>query len=177
MHGTIVTRSAASLPKPACNDQRCELSAVCDRQFLSTAAEALHRILFVTFNWCRPAVAWYPTVFLALIGIAGIATALVSVLYGGRSKPYATFLVVSHSGTLPSCTLFTQTSNQLITVFSPPVVQVGDWGRLGEFNQSLVAEAMASRADKLHPDFVLGMGDNFYPSMHSCSTTLSDLIL
>lgn len=44
------------------------------------------------------------------------------------------------------------------------IVQVGDWGRLGEFNQSLVAEAMASRASKLHPDFVLGMGDNFYPS-------------
>lgn len=43
-------------------------------------------------------------------------------------------------------------------------MQVGDWGRLGEFNQSLVAEAMALRADKLHPDFVLGMGDNFYPS-------------
>ena len=44
------------------------------------------------------------------------------------------------------------------------IVQVGDWGRLGEFNQSLVAEAMASRANKLRPDFVLGMGDNFYPS-------------
>ena len=48
----------------------------------------------------------------------------------------------------------------------PPMVQVGDWGRLGEFNQSLVAEAMAFRADRLHPDFVLGMGDNFYPSRH-----------
>lgn len=59
--------------------------------------------------------------------------------------------------------LSTCTGNQFITVF---VVQVGDWGRLGEFNQSLVAEAMASRADKLHPDFVLGMGDNFYPSRH-----------
>ena len=46
------------------------------------------------------------------------------------------------------------------------MVQVGDWGRLGEFNQSLVAEAMAFRADRLHPDFVLGMGDNFYPSRH-----------
>ena len=44
------------------------------------------------------------------------------------------------------------------------VSQVGDWGRLGQYNQSLVAEAMAFRADKLQPDFVLGMGDNFYPS-------------
>lgn len=57
-----------------------------------------------------------------------------------------------------------QSHNWFSMVFSPHVVQVGDWGRLGEFNQSLVAEAMASRASKLHPDFVLGMGDNFYPS-------------
>ena len=44
------------------------------------------------------------------------------------------------------------------------LLQVGDWGRLGEYNQSRVAEAMALRANKLHLDFVLGMGDNFYPS-------------
>lgn len=105
------------LPKPGCNDQRCKSPAVCDRQSLSRPAEALHRILFVTCTWCQPAVAWYPTVFLALIGIAGITTALVSVLYGGHSRPYATFLVVSHSGTLPSCTLSSHTGNQLITVF------------------------------------------------------------
>lgn len=79
-------------------------------------------------------VACYPTVFLAFIGIAGLTTVLASVFYGGQARPYTTFLVV------------------------------GDWGRLGEFNQSLVAEAMASRADKLHPDFVLGVGDNFYPN-------------
>ena len=42
--------------------------------------------------------------------------------------------------------------------------QVGDWGRLGEYNQSLVAESMAYQAQRIHPDFVLGVGDNFYPS-------------
>ena len=108
--------------------------------------------------------AWYPTVFLALIGIAGITTALVSFVYGGHSRPYATFLVVSHSRTFPSCTSFNTYWQPVYHGLPTRVKQVGDWGRLGEFNQSLVAEAMASRAAKLHPDFVLGMGDNFYPS-------------
>lgn len=79
-------------------------------------------------------VAWYPTGFLAVIVAAGVVTSVVALLFGHSAKPYATFLVV------------------------------GDWGRLGEYNQSLVAEAMTVQAQRLRPNFVLGMGDNFYPN-------------
>ena len=41
-------------------------------------------------------------------------------------------------------------------------VQVGDWGRHGLFNQSLVAQAMGRVAQNL--DFVISVGDNFYES-------------
>ena len=40
--------------------------------------------------------------------------------------------------------------------------QVGDWGRNGIYNQSLVAAAMGRIAGDL--DFVLSVGDNFYES-------------
>ena len=40
--------------------------------------------------------------------------------------------------------------------------QVGDWGRNGLYNQSLVAEAMGRVAEDL--DFVVSVGDNFYES-------------
>lgn len=40
---------------------------------------------------------------------------------------------------------------------------VGDWGRNGEFNQKAVANQMGLEASKHHANFVLSMGDNFYP--------------
>jgi tartrate-resistant acid phosphatase type 5 len=46
----------------------------------------------------------------------------------------------------------------------PRFLVLGDWGRGGEFNQTVVADAMARRAATLHPDFVISTGDNFYDS-------------
>ncbi|OAY32190.1 purple acid phosphatase 17 isoform X2 [Manihot esculenta] len=39
---------------------------------------------------------------------------------------------------------------------------LGDWGRRGEFNQSLVAFQMGRIGEKLDIDFVVSTGDNFY---------------
>eukprot|EP00850_Spirogloea_muscicola_P003518 SM000014S00306 [mRNA] locus=s14:677708:680767:+ [translate_table: standard] len=39
---------------------------------------------------------------------------------------------------------------------------VGDWGRQGMFNQSLIAKQMGIVADKLGIQFVISTGDNFY---------------
>ncbi|CAI5975994.1 unnamed protein product [Closterium sp. NIES-65] len=39
---------------------------------------------------------------------------------------------------------------------------VGDWGRNGDYNQSLVAEAMGRVAAKIDSSFVISTGDNFY---------------
>lgn len=39
---------------------------------------------------------------------------------------------------------------------------VGDWGRRGSFNQSLVALQMGRVAEKLEIEFVVSTGDNFY---------------
>ncbi|KAK9813485.1 hypothetical protein WJX73_001645 [Symbiochloris irregularis] len=41
---------------------------------------------------------------------------------------------------------------------------VGDWGRNGQYNQSLVAAAMAQHARKHKPQFIISTGDNFYES-------------
>ena len=41
---------------------------------------------------------------------------------------------------------------------------MGDWGRNGELNQRSVAEQMAAAARTLDAQFVLALGDNFYPS-------------
>jgi hypothetical protein len=40
---------------------------------------------------------------------------------------------------------------------------VGDWGRKGEYHQKDVANQMGIEAEKIHPSFILSMGDNFYP--------------
>lgn len=40
---------------------------------------------------------------------------------------------------------------------------VGDWGRQGERDQSLVARAMGQAADEVRSRFVVSVGDNFYP--------------
>jgi len=42
------------------------------------------------------------------------------------------------------------------------VMVVGDWGRRGTHNQSLVALQMGKIGDKLDIDFVISTGDNFY---------------
>ncbi|KAF7827537.1 purple acid phosphatase 17-like [Senna tora] len=39
---------------------------------------------------------------------------------------------------------------------------IGDWGRKGEYNQSLVATKMGKIGEKLDIDFVVSTGDNFY---------------
>lgn len=41
---------------------------------------------------------------------------------------------------------------------------MGDWGRQGELNQRDVAQQMAHAARELDAQFVLALGDNFYPS-------------
>jgi tartrate-resistant acid phosphatase type 5 len=41
---------------------------------------------------------------------------------------------------------------------------IGDWGRQGGYNQSDVADAMAAAARGAPPEFVVSVGDNFYPS-------------
>jgi hypothetical protein len=40
---------------------------------------------------------------------------------------------------------------------------VGDWGRNGEFHQKDVAQQMGQEATKINSNFILSMGDNFYP--------------
>lgn len=40
-----------------------------------------------------------------------------------------------------------------------PFSQVGDWGRDGKHNQSLVASAMALKAATFQPDFIVSTGD------------------
>ncbi|TVU24745.1 hypothetical protein EJB05_27199, partial [Eragrostis curvula] len=42
------------------------------------------------------------------------------------------------------------------------VLAVGDWGRRGQYNQSLVADQMGIIGEKLNIDFVINVGDNFY---------------
>ncbi|KAF8650808.1 hypothetical protein HU200_063713 [Digitaria exilis] len=42
------------------------------------------------------------------------------------------------------------------------VLAVGDWGRRGQFNQSMVAEQMGIIGKKMDIDFVVNVGDNFY---------------
>ncbi|KAG8090657.1 hypothetical protein GUJ93_ZPchr0011g28489 [Zizania palustris] len=42
------------------------------------------------------------------------------------------------------------------------VLAVGDWGRKGQFNQTLVATQMGVIGEQLDVDFVLSTGDNFY---------------
>ncbi|EIE18858.1 Metallo-dependent phosphatase, partial [Coccomyxa subellipsoidea C-169] len=44
------------------------------------------------------------------------------------------------------------------------LMQVGDWGRRGQYNQSHVAAMMSLQASLVGPDFVVSVGDNFYPS-------------
>ena len=57
--------------------------------------------------------------------------------------------------------------------------QVGDWGRDGHDNQTLVAAAMGSAARDL--DFIISTGDNFYGTLPSIAlapeVSVSDALL
>ena len=44
------------------------------------------------------------------------------------------------------------------------LVQIGDFGRRGQFNQSEVARLLAVKAANMAPDFIISVGDNMYPS-------------
>lgn len=44
----------------------------------------------------------------------------------------------------------------------PRFLVLGDWGRQGRENQSVVADAMAQKARSFRPDFIISTGDNFY---------------
>ncbi|MCU0447510.1 MAG: tartrate-resistant acid phosphatase type 5 family protein [Microscillaceae bacterium] len=41
---------------------------------------------------------------------------------------------------------------------------VGDWGRNGEYNQQKVADRMGEASHQLEAEFVVSLGDNFYPN-------------
>ncbi|RZK79527.1 MAG: acid phosphatase, partial [Pedobacter sp.] len=41
---------------------------------------------------------------------------------------------------------------------------VGDWGRNGQYHQAAVAEQMGNAAMTIDADFVVSVGDNFYPN-------------
>lgn len=44
----------------------------------------------------------------------------------------------------------------------PRFLVIGDWGRQGRENQTVVADAMAQKAKSFRPDFIVSTGDNFY---------------
>jgi hypothetical protein len=44
----------------------------------------------------------------------------------------------------------------------PRFFVLGDWGRDGDYNQTVVAAAMARKAASFRPDFIVSTGDNFY---------------
>src|SRR5262249_27146044 len=61
-----------------------------------------------------------------------------------------------------------QVASDTMTLRIPPgalnFLAMGDWGRQGEYNQKAVAEQMAVTAKAMDAQFVLALGDNFYPS-------------
>eukprot|EP00250_Pteridium_aquilinum_P017853 c23807_g1_i1 orf=265-1419(-) len=44
------------------------------------------------------------------------------------------------------------------------VLVIGDWGRHGLYNQSAVAQQMTRVAKEMEVEFIISVGDNFYPS-------------
>ena len=48
-------------------------------------------------------------------------------------------------------------------------MQIGDFGRRGDFNQSKVARLLAIKAADMDPDFIISVGDNMYPSAPAIS--------
>nr|ACF83484.1 unknown [Zea mays] len=65
--------------------------------------------------------------------------------------------------------LLAPSAAELARVEHPPkndgslaILAVGDWGRRGQFNQTLVAQQMGVVGEKLDIDFVISTGDNIY---------------
>ncbi|KAL8494766.1 hypothetical protein ACS0TY_025569 [Phlomoides rotata] len=44
------------------------------------------------------------------------------------------------------------------------VMVIGDWGRKGDYNQSILASQMGKIAEEMESDFIISTGDNFYPN-------------
>ncbi len=69
----------------------------------------------------------------------------------------------------------------LYILFVIDVMQIGDFGRRGDFNQSEVARLLALKAADMDPDFIISVGDNMYPSVPASSLTawlhVSDALL
>ncbi|PUZ45158.1 hypothetical protein GQ55_8G199800 [Panicum hallii var. hallii] len=68
-----------------------------------------------------------------------------------------------------AASLLAPAAAELTRVEHPPksegslsILAVGDWGRRGQFNQTLVAEQMGLVGEKLDIDFVISTGDNIY---------------
>ncbi|KAJ3697433.1 hypothetical protein LUZ61_001138 [Rhynchospora tenuis] len=75
-----------------------------------------------------------------------------------------TFLALSLLSLLVSVSLagLTTIEHSLKEDGSLTILVVGDWGRKGTYNQSLVAEQMGKVGKELDIDFVISVGDNFY---------------
>ena len=55
-------------------------------------------------------------------------------------------------------------ASNMYEIIDTSALQVGDWGRDGHYNQSLVAAAMGQLGAVQKPRFVISVGDNFYES-------------
>lgn len=97
---------------------------------------------------------------LALAIVALTVTVIITRPLTTASDYRLRFLVVSMIRALLSLGLACNV--QVASGLSHHAAQVGDWGRDGLFNQSLVAQAMGRVAQDL--DFVVSVGDNFYES-------------
>ncbi|CAL1392533.1 unnamed protein product [Linum trigynum] len=65
--------------------------------------------------------------------------------------------------TIPSCfSQLTRLEHQVKDDGSLSLLVVGDWGRRGHFNQTIVASQMGRIGKELDIDFVVSTGDNFY---------------
>ncbi|EES09904.1 purple acid phosphatase 4 [Sorghum bicolor] len=62
----------------------------------------------------------------------------------------------------PSAAELTRVEHPPKTEGSLAILAVGDWGRKGQFNQTLVAQQMGVVGEKLDIDFVISTGDNIY---------------
>ncbi|KAG2570685.1 purple acid phosphatase 3-like [Panicum virgatum] len=62
----------------------------------------------------------------------------------------------------PAAAELTRVEHPPKTEGSLNILAVGDWGRRGQYNQTLVAEQMGLVGEKLDIDFVISTGDNIY---------------
>jgi len=89
-------------------------------------------------------------------------SAVYFILLSGRSQS-----ILCRSSSLdPLCGRSAQKSSTAAATAAAPLnfLVVGDWGRDGLFNQTLVANEMGIVGTKLNIDYVISTGDNFYES-------------